>query len=207
VLVRLDGSRHVIRRHGDPAAPGGSVGAIGGWPSLSDAGQVTLDCGVTGVPGVTSGHSLVTLCPVVRAYCTAGTGVGGCVPSISGAGLPSASSATGFTIESAGMPGQRTGLFFYGVDGRAELPWGTGTSWLCIEPMLQRTSTSDSGGSAGACDGALAFDFNLFRATNPSAVGQPMHAGQRIQAQAWYRDPGAPKDTNLSDALEFWLAP
>jgi hypothetical protein len=64
-----------------------------------------------------------------------------------------------------------------------------------------------SGGTAGACDGALTLDFNAYRAANPTSLGAPFFAGQVLDAQAWFRDPGAPKNTNLSSALEFTLAP
>ena len=36
---------------------------------------------------------------------------------------------------------------------------------------------------------------------------KPMTPGLVIDAQAWFRDPGAARNTNLSDALEFTLAP
>ena len=39
------------------------------------------------------------------------------------------------------------------------------------------------------------------------AIGQPMYAGQVVVAQGWFRDPSAPRNTNLSDALEFTLSP
>jgi hypothetical protein len=111
-------------------------------------------------------------------------------------------------ISTASVPGQRNGLVFYGVLGRDAVPWAAGsTSFLCVKSPLQRTGAQNSGGTLGACDGALVLDFNVFRAASPLALGAPMQAGLQLDAQAWFRDPGAPKNTNLSDALEFWLAP
>ena len=46
-----------------------------------------------------------------------------------------------------------------------------------------------------------------FRAANPTAVGSPFTAGDVFYAQGWMRDPAAPKSTNLSNGLEFNLAP
>jgi hypothetical protein len=31
--------------------------------------------------------------------------------------------------------------------------------------------------------------------------------GQKVYAQAWYRDPPAPKTTNLSNAIELTVGP
>jgi hypothetical protein len=64
-----------------------------------------------------------------------------------------------------------------------------------------------SGGNLFACNGALSVDFLAFMAAHPTALGQPIAVGQRFNAQAWFRDPPAPKTTSLSDALEFPLLP
>jgi hypothetical protein len=144
--------------------------------------------------------------PVV--YCTAGTSSNGCVPSIGGTGVPSASASSGFTIHVAGVEGQKQGLLFYGVNGPAATPWGIGgTSFLCVKAPTQRMGVQLTGGTAGACDGALSEDWLAFMAAHPGALGQPISAGQSIRAQAWYRDPPAVKTTNLSDGLEFTLVP
>jgi formylglycine-generating enzyme required for sulfatase activity len=62
-----------------------------------------------------------------------------------------------------------------------------------------------SGGVFGQCNGQLAVDFNAWRTANPTALGYPFAQGQTIRAQGWYRDPAAPSQTNLSDALLFTL--
>ncbi len=146
--------------------------------------------------------------PPVSVYCTAGTSTNGCVPSISATGTPSASAASGFTISVANVEGQKQGLMFYGVSGQAIAPWGSGgTSFLCVKAPTQRLGAQSSGGTASACDGSLSNDWLAFVAANPGVLGAPFSAGNVVNAQAWYRDPPAVKTTNLSDGLEFTLAP
>jgi hypothetical protein len=149
--------------------------------------------------------------PTVVAYCTAGTTSNGCVPAISGAGTASASAGSGFTISVANVEGQRAGLIFYGLDNSnwSPLPWlsGSSTSFLCVKPPTQRTPPQNSGGTAASCNGSLAVDWNAFRAANPGALGAPFQGGETVFAQAWFRDPPAPKTTNLSDGLQFTVQP
>jgi Tol biopolymer transport system component len=143
------------------------------------------------------------------AYCTAGTTSSGCIASISASGSPSASSGSGFTLSVSAVEGQKQGLLFYGLDntGFAPAPWGGSTSYLCIKSPTQRTPAQSSGGTAGACNGALAIDWNLFRASTPGALGSPFAAGQHVFAQGWFRDPPSPKTTSLSNAIEFVVGP
>jgi hypothetical protein len=145
--------------------------------------------------------------PVV--YCTAGTSTNGCVPAISGTAQPSVTFANACQIDVANIEGQKLGLIFYGVDntGFAPNPWGTGTSFLCVKSPTQRTGTQNSGGNAGLCDGAFTLDWNAYQGANPGALGNPFSAGDKVYVQAWYRDPPAPKTTNLSDALEMTMLP
>jgi hypothetical protein len=176
----------------------------GGLPALFAGGvfQIAID----------SGDSRLAKwgCPVSSSgtvYCTAGTTTSGCVPAISGTGNASASAGAGFTISIAEVEGQKAGLLFYGVTGAKSAPWGAGTSYLCVKTPAQRMSKQDSGGTAGACDGVLSEDWNAYIAAHPNALGQPFAAGATVWAQGWFRDPPAPKSTNLSDALVFQLLP
>jgi hypothetical protein len=140
----------------------------------------------------------------VVAYCTAGTSTSGCAPVIAGSGTPSASASSGFTIGVVNLDGQKSGVIFYGINGRNNLVWATGSSsFLCVKVPVQRTGTQSSGGTAGLCDGAFGIDWNAYMSSNPAALGQPLIAGTVFDAQAWYRDPPAPKATNLSGGLEF----
>ena len=160
-----------------------------------------------GTPDALIRVQLTTPCGATLAYCTAGTTTNGCVPAMSGAGTPSASAASGFTLSAANIEGQKQGLFFYSVSGPAASPWGAGSSFLCVKTPTQRMGSLTSGGTLNACDGSFAQDWNAYRASNPLAEGQPFSAGDVVWAQAWFRDPPASKTTNLSDGLEFTLCP
>jgi hypothetical protein len=144
----------------------------------------------------------------ISTYCTAGTSTNGCVPAIGYSGSPSVSASSGFTLTVANVPGQKAGIFFYGINGQVAFPWATGsTSWFCVKSPTQRMSVQASGGTLNSCTGALAEDWLAFVAANPTALGQPFAAGNVVNAQGWYRDPAAPKTTNTTDALEFALVP
>jgi hypothetical protein len=141
-------------------------------------------------------------------YCTAGTSTHGCVPSIGAAGTPSIAASSGYSLTASSLEGQKQGLFFYGVNGPAIAPWGAGgTSFLCVKAPTQRMTAGGSGGTSGACNGALSSDWLAYVAANPTALGAPFAPGTAIHAQCWYRDPAAVKTTNLTNALEFVVVP
>jgi len=145
---------------------------------------------------------------VVTPYCTAGTTTNGCVPAISANGTASVAASSGFTLVVSNVEGQKQGLIFYGISGRAASAWGVGgTSFLCVKSPTQRMAAQDTGGTAGSCDGTLSRDWLAFLSATPTALGAPFSAGAIVQAQGWFRDPPAPKTTNLSNALEFTLVP
>src|SRR5262249_3859478 len=111
-------------------------------------------------------------------------------------------------IHVSGLEGQRQSVVFYGVSGRAALPWAAGSSsFYCLMQPTQRMLTANSGGTLNGCDGALAVDFNTYRSSTPGALGQPFFAGRLVQVQCCFRDPGAPKTSNLSNAIELMLSP
>jgi len=137
-------------------------------------------------------------------YCTSSTSTSGCVASILGLGAPSASATSGFELIANQVEAQRSGRFFYGP-GPVALPWSpTSTSTLCVASPLTRLPLLFSAGAPGACDGQLSTDWNAWRATNSSAT---FNVGDVFYAQAWFRDPFAPRGTNLSDAVMFTLQP
>jgi hypothetical protein len=147
---------------------------------------------------------------VPHTYCTAGTSSHGCVAAIGSTGTPSASAATSFHIDVAGVEGQKQGILFYGINntGFSPHPWASGsTSYLCVKNPSQRTGVQNSGGTLNLCTGHLGLDWNAYVAAHPSALGAPFSAGQHVFAQAWFRDPPSPKTTMLSDALEFTVGP
>jgi hypothetical protein len=97
------------------------------------------------------------------------------------------------------------GTIFYGFYPTA-VPWAPASpSFKCVANPVQRLGVQDSGGTAGQCDGELRIDFNAWLQAHPGALGSPFVAGQVFYAQGWFRDPGAPKGTNLSDGLKFTL--
>ena len=143
----------------------------------------------------------------IGGYCTAGTTTNGCTPSMAWSGTPSASAASGFQIICAQSEGDRYGLILYGM-APAAVSWAiNSTSLVCVAPPQRRTGAYSSGGTIGTCTGTYSLDFNAFMQSDPGALGSPFSAGQVFYAQAWFRDNGAPKGTNLSNGLRFTLAP
>ncbi len=140
-------------------------------------------------------------------YCTSSISSGGCVAAIAGLGAASASASSGFELVASSLPGQRAGRFFYGLSVQIA-PWGpASSSYLCVGGALQRLPLDFSGAAPGSCNGEFRLDWNAWRAANASALGSPFAAGLVFHAQAWFRDPGAPRNTNLSDAVSVTLRP
>lgn len=143
-------------------------------------------------------------------YCTAGTTSNGCNASITANANPSVSLAQPCNLTVTNVEGQKLGLVFYGIDnsGFTPLLWSPGsTSYLCVKPPTQRTDLQNSGGTAGLCDGTFAVDWNAFQLSDPTALGNPWATGNKVYLQAWFRDPPAPKTTNLSNAVELTYLP
>ncbi len=148
--------------------------------------------------------------PPPTSYCTASTTANGCSASISANASPSVTFTSPCVLSIASVEGQRQGLIFYGLDntGFSPLPWSSGSSsFLCVKPPTQRTGLQSSGGAIASCSGTLSLDWNAFHAANPGALGGAIAAGSKVYAQGWFRDPPAPKSTNLSNALELTVAP
>lgn len=193
-----------------PAVLLGAPGSCG--PGLSDSHEDCDDASASVYPGAPEiCDGLDNDCDGVidnsftSTYCTAGTTVHGCVPSIIGIGAPSSSSGSGFDIVASYVEGQRMGLIFYGSYS-AGVPWAPNSpSYRCVSYPTQRLPTQNSGGTLGHCDGELRTDFNAWIQVNPYGLGFPFVAGQVFYAQGWFRDSGAPKGTNLSDGLRFTL--
>ena len=92
-------------------------------------------------------YALVMSAP--QTYCTSGTSASGCTPMISTAGQPSASAPSGFVISTTGVEGGRPGMLIYGTAGKQALPWGAGTSYLCIISPLSYGGTIGGTGTHG----------------------------------------------------------
>lgn len=141
----------------------------------------------------------------IESYCTPGTSYAGCVATMSGAGVPSVTNASGFHLLASNTPGQRLGLFYYGFQPGYVAVSIDSTSAFCVLTPYQRMSTVISSGTIGQCNGVLSIDFNQWLQANPTALGNPMLPGTVIYAQAWYRDPRVRDRANLSDGLKFTI--
>ena len=142
-------------------------------------------------------------------FCTAGTSSNGCIPILSASANPNVALSNNCLLSASNLEGQKTGLLFYGINNSGFVPqtWGSGTSFLCVKAPTQRTTTQPTGGIAGLCDGSMMLDFGAFQLSNPGSLGQPFAVGNKVYAQAWYRDPPAPKTTNLSNGVELTFVP
>jgi hypothetical protein len=174
--------------------PASYRGAFAPGENWLDGWTASSAFGFTPVQGTTS-------------YCTAGVTTNGCKPTMNAIGTPSAGATSGYTIQVGNVEGVKQGLIFYSITGQSAAPWGTGTSFLCVKSPTQRIPAQNSGGTVNSCNGQLSVDWNAYMAAAPGALGQPRFAGQVFQAQGWFRDPPASKSTNLSNALQFTLAP
>lgn len=143
-------------------------------------------------------------------FCTPATSSNGCSATIAASANPSVSQAGPCSVTVSDADGQRSGLLFYGLAaaGVAPAPWAAGsTSHLCVKAPTQRTDLQNSGGASPLCNGAYALDWNAYQLSTPLALGNPWRPGDRVYVQAWFRDPPAPKSTNLSNALELSYVP
>ncbi len=141
-------------------------------------------------------------------YCTAGISTNGCSALLSSTGAPSASNAQPFVVQVSGMDAGRSTVMFIGANGSTGIPWSsTSSSSVCVRAPIQRAAFGNSGGTAGACDGAFAFDLNAYLVTNPVIGGTPVIAGASLNVQAWFRDGSAPRGSNLSNAMELLVGP
>jgi hypothetical protein len=170
--------------------------------------EVSADCYQTQVLPVSVNAASATVLDVAlqpgstpTVYCTAKTNSQGCTPSISGVGLPSASSGSGFVVTGSLLVPKVYGLFVYSKTGPAANPFQGG--FLCIASPLRRTNGQTSGGAA-PCSGQLSLDFNDWIQTGGDAG---LVAGVTVWGQYWSRDPSASFGTNLTDAISFTLCP
>jgi hypothetical protein len=186
----------------------GSVGLNGGnrYGHVSDCAALTQSTNNNEyVPVIRIDYSDATTTPTV--YCTAGVTSSGCTALISFSGAPSVSAPSGFGIDVSTVEGQKQGLIFYGINNTGFTPLAWGTGFFCVKSPTQRSFPQSSGGTPGSCDGWFALDWNAYRNAHPGALGQPFSVGQRVFAQAWFRDPLGVKTTAFSNALEFAVGP
>ena len=174
-------------------------------------GATVVDASANTQIGTISGN--YTWVPVVHtaatSYCSSGVSASGCSPALSTCGVASASNPAGFQVTATAVEGARNGVFLFGANGRQALPWGNGTSSLCVAPPARRAGVMLGTGTRDQCDGAFSLDLNAYWCpTCPQAAHNP-GAGALVQAQLWYRDPKSTSNqtTSLSDAIEFSVLP
>ena len=139
-------------------------------------------------------------------YCTSGVSAFGCEAKISVSGVSSATAAKGFYVTCRNMPGQTSGLAFYGTNGGQATAWGNGTSFQCVIPPVRRMTVGQTRSTPGSCYGIYRRDLNA------RWTAKPTHnpgAGAIVNGQCWYRDPQntSNQTTSLSDAIEWIVAP
>ncbi|MCC6408622.1 MAG: PD40 domain-containing protein [Planctomycetes bacterium] len=150
-------------------------------------------------------HDLVGCDPIIAETCQGGTTSHGCSPLLGTTGTPSGSAGAGFTLDASGLEGGRSALVFYALGGGKPQPWGT--TFRCTSSTVQRAIVTHTGGTPGACNGAVSFDWNQYVATHPSALGAPFVGGETVSVQVWFRDPSAPLSSNLSSSVWFDVCP
>jgi hypothetical protein len=133
-------------------------------------------------------------------YCNGKANSAGCVPSIAFSGFASKTSPAPFVARAIDVVNNKSGLFFYGLNGQLNLPFQGGTK--CVADPVKRTPIINSGGSAlpNDCSGVFTIDINALIQSNIDAA---LIAGATVDLQCWYRDPGMPSTTGLSNALQF----
>jgi hypothetical protein len=133
-----------------------------------------------------------------QVYCTAKVNSQGCAAQIAAIGnAASLSDAEPFHVIGSDVVSDMPGILFYGFDEDIK-PFVGGLH--CVQPPTPRTTYQFSGGDGVPCGGTFDLDFNAWLATQP----QPkVHAGMRIYAQYWYRDPTDPFGSATSDAVSF----
>ena len=137
------------------------------------------------------------------AYCTSTPVSQGCTIDISFSGAPSATSQTPFIIEASPSPSNRNGIFFYGYAPTFNA-FNAGT--LCVQPPIRRTPVQNSGGDPppSNCSGAFSFDFNAYMSGASDPQLQP---GTTVYSQFWFRSPGDPGNSAMSQAAAFTIQP
>jgi uncharacterized membrane protein len=184
-----------------------------GW-TLQVARAITPDGSVIVGQGInpagdSEGWIARLACATLATHCVAKVNALGCTPSISGAGTPSATAASGFVVQSVNARNNKAGLLLYSTTGAASVPFQGGT--LCVAAPVRRSTGLGSGGSptGSDCSGVYSIDFNAFArgllgGTPQAALSVP---GTSVDSQFWGRDPGfpAPNNTQLSNALRFMI--
>jgi hypothetical protein len=143
-------------------------------------------------------------CPTAyTSYCDQGP-VNGCDSYVFASGRPSRSNVDNFHVEALGTALGQPGLFFFGVNGRAQVPWKLGATTLCVAPPLTRVPATNSSNGNLPCSGYMTTDFANWMAQHPTAAPPP---GTVVQLQAWTNSAPASLHARVLDAIEFTVEP
>ena len=106
-------------------------------------------------------------------------------------------------IEASPSPSNRNGIFFYGYSPTFNA-FNAGT--LCVLPPIRRTPVQNSGGDPppSNCSGDFSFDFNAYMSSASDPLLQP---GTTVYSQFWFRSPGDPGNSAMSQAAAFTIQP
>ena len=150
-------------------------------------------------------------CTFPELYCTAKTTSNGCFPSIFYTGEAKADLSGDFVIYADDVINNKPGVLFYGLSGKAALPFQQGL--LCVMPPTKRAPITFSAGNPPPddCSGQFRLDMDSYAsgALGGSPLPQLSILGSVVNAQWWGRDPGyaAPNDTMLSTAIQYTVRP
>jgi subtilisin-like proprotein convertase family protein len=187
--------------------PSGDLGAFAGEDANGTWNLVVYDAYGADQGSINRFDVTVTGCGSIApvSYCTAGTTTNGCNATMSATANPSlTSSVCQITVND--VEGAQSGIMFYGL-AQSAVAWGAGSSFLCVKAPLERTGVQVSTGVNGTCGNTMFLDWDAYQLANPSSLGQPFAAGNKVYVQGWFRDPPAPKTTSLSDGLELTYQP
>ena len=150
------------------------------------------------------------ICLTPYTYCTGKTNSLGCDPWVASYGCSSATLDSGFFLHAGNVRNNKVGMLFYGVSGQVAKPFQGGT--MCVSAPKKRTPIRNSLGNpapANDCSGLWTIDLNAFAAG--LGGGNPLPTlsipGTIVSCQWWGRDPGAPFNTSLTNAIEFLVGP
>ena len=184
-------------------------GTTGGFPSVSQNGNlVTYQSSSTNlVPGdtVVAPEAMLTWrSSSPTFFCVGKLNTLACLPFIGASGSPSASLTQPFNLTATKIRNNKNGLFFYGLNGPAALPFQGGT--LCVSPPLKRTTIMNSQGAVGVddCSGTYSFDFNAWM---QGSNDLNLEVGHEVNGQFWSRDPGSSFGVSLTNGVRFAICP
>ncbi len=143
--------------------------------------------------------------PLPETYCQGKLNSLFCLPFLSFNGFGSASSTAAFRIDGNDVVPNEFGILLYGTNGRSNLNFHNGT--LCVKAPLTRVLPPKNSGTSGGglCSGLLRRNFN---ATIQNGSDPVLTAGQTVNTQWLYRDPGVDSfNDGLTDGLEFQIQP